>query len=201
MAGKSKKPIPPEKQLSKLVQELLKEYESWQHYHDQGGSDPTWPDGCNMDLICNHISWYKRQIKELCEETGLTLPEEYHRSAPPPVPRDYMARPQEIRDHARISLVRYEADPNYKYLLANGGRVDAKIKDKICLQAVCGYVSNLRSAIARGDLVAMRRHERGDTYIDSFRSCVERLRVAITEAATAAQQAPQEDVQLSIFGW
>lgn len=73
--------------------------------------------------------------------------------------------------------------------------------DKICLQAVCGYVSNLRSAIERGDLVAMRRHERGDTYIDSFRNCAERLRAAIAEAATAAQQAPQEDVQLSIFGW
>lgn len=82
MAGKSKKPIPPEKQLPKLVQELLKEYESWQHYHDHGGSDPTWPDGTNMELICNHISWYKRQIKELCEESGLALPEEYNRPAP-----------------------------------------------------------------------------------------------------------------------
>lgn len=179
---KPKKPPSPEEQLVKLVDELRKSYDQWQHYHDHGGSDPNWPDGSNMKLICNHILWDKRQIKELCEESGLPLPEEYHRPPPPEVPLNYMARPMEIYDHARASLARYEADTDYQYILANIGKADKKTEKNLHVKAVLGYVDYLRSAIARNDLVAMRIHEHSDRYIDSFRSCAGKLNAALAEA-------------------
>lgn len=201
-----KKPISPEGQLAALVKELRNDYESWQHYHDNGGSDPFYADGANMWLICNHIAYHKHEIKALCERSGLPLPEDYKRPDPPQVPQSYMARPDEIRKNARATLSRYESDPDYQYIMAEGEKADEKAKANICLHTVCGYVVGLRMAIDKDDLVTMRRHESGDRYIDSFRTCAEKLRSKLAEAVAAKpQQAALEYTQLSLFdfekGW
>lgn len=44
--------------------ELEKAYAHWQDLYEHGGSDPTWPDGVNLNLVRNHIINYKRQIEE-----------------------------------------------------------------------------------------------------------------------------------------
>lgn len=55
---------PPQKQPSKRKRKKAKEdyakqledsFNQWDHYRTQGGSDPFWPDGTNMNLIRNHI--------------------------------------------------------------------------------------------------------------------------------------------------
>lgn len=200
-----KKTIPPEGQLAALVKALREDYEHWQNYHNNGGSDPFYTDGANMWLICNHIAYRKNEIKALCEQSGLPLPEDYKRPDPPQVPQSYMARPDEIRKNARATLSKYESDQDYQYLMAEGGKVDEKVKNTICLRAVCGYVVGLRKAIDEDDLIAMRRHESGDRYIDSFRTCAEKLRLKLAEAAAGLQQAVPEYTQLSLFdfakGW
>lgn len=195
-----KKPISPEKQLAALVKELQKEYEHWRSYYTNGGSDPFYTDGENMELICNHIAYRKREIKALCEQSGLPLPEEYKSPAPPQVPRSYMARTDEIRRNARETLSRYESDPDYQYLMAEGKKADEKTKNSICLRAVCGYVVGLRMAIDEDDLVVMRRHEDGDGHIESFRTCAEKLRSKLAEAVVdGAQRAAPEYTQISLF--
>lgn len=82
--------------------ELEKSYAHWQALYDHGGSDPTWSDGVNLNLVRNHIYYYKRQIEETCP---LYMSHElYQRPLPPEVDKGYMAQADEIREHAKQSL-------------------------------------------------------------------------------------------------
>ncbi len=191
-----KKALPPGEILTHLINELEQEFERWHHLYNNGGQDPIWSDGVNLNLVRNHILYFKKEIQDLCEGTGLPLPGIYTRPEPPKVSTDYMARADEIRIYACESLTRYKSDPEYWFLLGASELVDTKIKERISLTAVMGYVSGLQSAIVRDDLLIMRRHERSDQYIDSFRICAEKLRAALADTAAAAQH---ENAQLSLF--
>lgn len=83
----------------KAVQEQLNEYrksiieslELWKHINKNGCNDPFWEDGLNMNLVRNHIIYYKNMTAQICEENGLILPEEYYLPLPPEVDSEYMA--------------------------------------------------------------------------------------------------------------
>mgnify|MGYP001623348840 FL=1 len=63
----------------------------WKFLDTHGGSDPFWSDGCNMNLVRNHILYYRRQLELLCESEKWGLPSEYYLPLPPIVPDTYMA--------------------------------------------------------------------------------------------------------------
>ncbi len=65
-----------------------------------------------MNLVRNHIMYYKGKI----EETLPPYPEIYHREIPPEVDMDYIARPDEIRENAKISLAQFERNDSLRYL-------------------------------------------------------------------------------------
>lgn len=44
-----------------------------------------------MNLTRNHIIYEQEQIRKICEENQITLPEEYYLSIPPEVDMNYMA--------------------------------------------------------------------------------------------------------------
>lgn len=114
--------------------ELEKAYAQWQALYNHGGSDPTWPDGVNLNLVRNHIYYYKRQIEEKCPlYMGHEL---YQRPLPPEVDDNYMARAGEIREHAKQSLQAYLADPDYRYLLRHKDNLPPKTRKEVCLDAV-----------------------------------------------------------------
>ena len=46
------------------LEELEKAYAQWESLYQQGGSDPFYPDGVNLNLVRNHILYFKRQIEE-----------------------------------------------------------------------------------------------------------------------------------------
>ncbi|MBQ8435315.1 MAG: hypothetical protein IJX24_04835 [Oscillospiraceae bacterium] len=79
------------KQIESFCSEIKKEISHWEDIKDNGCSDPFWCDGVNMDLTRNHILYYKRQLRELCEENNLPLPDEYFLPTPPKVAFTYMA--------------------------------------------------------------------------------------------------------------
>lgn len=197
--AKQKKPPTPEEELEDLRKRLVERHEHWHTLYEEGGCDPSWSDGSNMYYVRNHICYYREEMKELCDKHGLTLPEEYSWPIPKEVPRDYMAKPDDIRAKARVSLSRYEADQDYQYLLANGYRLDDKTAASICLQAVLHYVTGLRNAIERDDLIYMRTHRNGDIYIDSFRGCAQKLKEELAKIEAAKAAAPFIPVQLSMF--
>lgn len=159
-----------------IEQELKNSFDRWEHYFHYGGQDPFWADGANMNLIRNHIIYQKEQLKEL-----EYFPEIYYRETPPEVDSSYMARPNEIREHAKLSLATYLADENYQFLLRMSGRVDKKTAKDISLDNVLRYVWGIKMFIEKDSLVEMRRHERPQGYLDSFRNCRKKLEAALKE--------------------
>ena len=181
----AKKEKSSEQQLKELCKEIKLEIDRWHSLRTQGGHNPFYGDGYNMNLTRNHVIYDKGKIKELCEENSLDLPEEYHIPTPPKVPNYYMAKPKQIEKDARESLAKYKSDENYQWLLRCN--TSTNVKKKTCYEAVMGYVSGLEEAIKIGDLVAMRRHRNPEAYLGSFAECRKRIEEAMAEETLDGQ--------------
>lgn len=92
----------PEQMIKECAYNIIREIGVWKHIQEQGCNDPFWPDGCNMNLTRNHILYYKRQIREICEENGIPLPETYYLPTPPEVEDSYMANTKQKERVARL---------------------------------------------------------------------------------------------------
>ena len=60
-----------------LAENLEKAYERWDLLYKNGGSDPFWCDGTNLNLVRNHILYYREQCEEVLEPKD--YPEAYHK--------------------------------------------------------------------------------------------------------------------------
>ncbi len=152
--------------------EIRRELERWKYLQEHGGSDPFWPDGCNMNLVRNHVIYAKRKCEDMLMPEQ--YPEEYYLATPPEVDNDFMARKEEIAAHARTALSIYKKNQDYLFLLESISRLDTKNADKTHIGSVLNCVNALESAIENGEYPVMRRHERSDCYLNnlnSFRSC------------------------------
>lgn len=165
---------------------LQDRYDRWEYVFAHGASDPFWEDGCNLNLIRNHIIYYREKIEETLSQEK--YPAAYFNEIPQEVDSKYMARADEIRVAAKVSLAKYKADPNYQYLLQHYDDFTPKTRDKLCLDNVIGYATGLSQCIQNDDLLGMRRHETYERYLKSFEECVHRM-----------QATPSETVQLSLF--
>ncbi len=149
------------------AEEIKRELDHWKYLYENGGSDPFWEDGVNLNLTRNHIIYYKRK----CEET-LTpeeYPAEYYVGTPPEVDNKYMARRTEIADHARIALAAYKKDSSYLFLQSVIGKLDKKSPERAHIASILRTVDGLEDAIRSGRYVDMRRHEKPEFYLDTFR--------------------------------
>lgn len=97
----------PEQQLDLLCSQIIRERDHWNYINENGCNDPFWPDGSNINLIRNHIISYKRDIVELCEKTGMPLPEEYFLRVPPKVDDNYMAN---LKQKARVERLKQQGN-------------------------------------------------------------------------------------------
>jgi hypothetical protein len=149
-----------------LDEQLKDRYSRWEHLYKYGGSDPNWSDGCNMNLIRNHIINIKKQMEESGQFTNT-----YYRDLPPEVNRDYMARADEIRKNAKDSLKAYKNHTDYLFLLDAIKLLNKRQIEETCIDYVTGYVKGLEMFIERDNLIDMRRHEHPERYIESFVSC------------------------------
>lgn len=107
----------PEKIVKSYCQHIREEISHWKDINQNGCSDPFWSDGCNMNLTRNHIICYQRQLREICTENQLPLPDEYYFAVPPRVDNSYMAnlkqtlRVERLRQTGRITTGRkYQYD-------------------------------------------------------------------------------------------
>ena len=154
--------------------ELENLYMRWEHLYEHGGSDPSWSDGTNLSLLRTQIINCKRKIEE--ENTMFLLPDAYYRDIPPEVSRNYMARSDEIKENARKAMAVIDADKNLKFVREQSKSLSEKELKRLCISTIIGYAENIHRAIADDDLITMRRYERPDRYLDSFRSAAERIR-------------------------
>jgi len=154
----------------KAEQDLTDSHARWEHIYKYGAGDPNWEDGCNLNLVRNHILIARRKLEAL-----EYFPEIYNREVPPKIEPKYMARADEIRENAKQSLTMYYKDEDYKYLVQNCNQVSKREADSICLYNVIGYVTGLEKFIKEDNLVRMRLHEKPERYIESFKTCHDRL--------------------------
>ena len=85
--GKKKKTAAEE--LKELVADCEERYARWRNLRTNGGSDPYWSDGVNLNLVRNHIKYAKHRIKEYCDKNGVIIPAIYYRALPPEMPNDF----------------------------------------------------------------------------------------------------------------
>lgn len=85
--GKKKKTAAEE--LKELVEDCVERYARWTNLRINGGSDPFWSDGVNLNLVRNHIKYAKHQIKAHCATHGLVIPAIYYKALPPKMPNDF----------------------------------------------------------------------------------------------------------------
>ena len=156
-----------------LIQSIENTYASWEKYRDEGGSDPSWADGVNMNLLRNHIIYYRKQLEELSENGE--KPDILNRALPPEMPSDYMANADEIREAAGKSLEVYRSNPTYQWCIEQAKRIPEKLLKKTVIPNILGYVSELESSIRNDDLVSMRRHRDPQGYMDSFERCKQEI--------------------------
>lgn len=179
--------------------ELEESYERWEYLKEYGGSDPSYADGSNMNLVRNHIIYHKHKLMEQYGTDYEKYPEAFYRELPPEVDDNYMARTGEIRDGAVEALEAYISDSNFLYIFKNKDMLTKKEAQKISLYNVLGYASGLARAIKNGDLITMRRHAGvPDNYLEAFARCAERMKQMIKDKKKAPEQM-QENEQFSLF--
>lgn len=169
-----------------IASQLKERFDRWEFLYRYGGSDPFYSDGDNLNIVRNHIIYFKQQLEEQYGDGA--LPEIYYRPTPSAVDSSYMARSDEIRSAARQSLETYKADAHYRYIRSHAIALDPKQRESTHIRSVLGYVTSLERAISDDDLITMRRHENPERYIQSFAECEERVKKALTE--------PQEQTTL-----
>lgn len=75
----------------------------WNEIAQNGCSDPTWPDGINLNLVRNHIIYDRKQIVDICEENGIIMPDEAEYEIPPEVPSGLFVGDTDNDRYRRIS--------------------------------------------------------------------------------------------------
>ena len=157
------------KTLADLTAELVREYDHWDQLYKNGGSDPFWSDGMNLNLVRNHITYTKNQIQELVEgersEMSLfadSYPDIWYKETPPMVPYDFMARADDIRAHAQEQLKLYLSDPNFLYLRDHASEayphgINRETKEAGLPEYGVLSLARFEKMVAEDDLVEMRR--------------------------------------------
>ncbi len=141
------------------------EYRRWEYLKDHGGSDPFWPDGCNMNLVRNHIIYLRKEVEENLSPGE--YPEEYFKDLPHKVEEGYMVNPDLIRKRAREQMAFIEENEDYKYMRKE--RQNENKKNAILFKPVA-TINGLKDFIKSDNLVEMRRIN-AEYYISWLRGC------------------------------
>lgn len=76
---------------------LISSYRKHKQCYVYGTSDPTWEDGMNINLIRNHIIYYKKWVEDNLKDNFLLYPDEYFYPLPAEISGLYMAKQRTCR--------------------------------------------------------------------------------------------------------
>lgn len=117
------------------------------------------------------------------------LPDIYYRETPPEVDKNYIARAEEIRENAKQTLSVFANNLDIQYIKKKMCVVDDNFLEKNSIRAVMDYEMALKTAIETDDLITMRRYENAESYMESFKTCANKLRA----------YSPPVNAQISLF--
>lgn len=185
MKGKNKL----EQELAQMEKATVQLYQRWQFVYENGCKDPNWEDGMNLNLLRNHLLYYKRKMSKLCAENGLDKPQILFRHLPPALPREYMARRDEIWLEAGEALYQIDNSEVVKELRQWSTRLTSQQADKIGISAFFARISYCGIAFGSDQYLVMRNLVQN----------AEHLLAAADELLKAAKNMPSEPWQLSLF--
>lgn len=87
--GKKKEKILTAKEYAEYIHS---EYTQWKSIFEEGCSDPTWTDGVNIDLVRNHIQYYRYQIEKQFKDNFIAYPDIYFYPLPIKLGNNFMAK-------------------------------------------------------------------------------------------------------------
>lgn len=131
-----------------LAEGIRESHEQWKRLWENGGVDPFWTDGVNLNLVRNHIIYGCRLCEEELQEGD--YPEEYYLPIPEKVPDGLMVKSAEIRKKARAVMEDIRECPDYAIAVA-------AVKKSRKAACIISYTSGYNECILKDDLVAMRR--------------------------------------------
>lgn len=131
-----------------LAEVIRESHEQWKRLWENGGNDPFWTDGVNLNLVRNHIIYGHRLCEEELQEGD--YPEEYYLPLPEKVPPNYMVKGDEIRRKASELMRNIKKNPDY---IGLSGKSEKSQKEATIIKYISGY----SQSISEDDLVAMRR--------------------------------------------
>ena len=169
-----------------LAEALRESHDLWKRLRQNGGNDPFWADGVNLNLVRNHIIYGRR----LCEEElqPEDYPEEYFFCIPEEVPNSLMVKGDEIREKADSLMKSIKKNQDYIAMIE---KADKNQKEANIIRYVSGY----GESILKDDLVSMRRF----IHWDFSRMMQEVKEEAGTDILDVKIEKPLPQGQLSIF--
>ena len=93
-------------ELQKHVTACAKEYEHWKTLRTNGGTDPNWSDGVNLNLVRTHIVCAKKEIRRTCDKFKLVVPAIYFRALPPVMSVDFFVTDGKNYNPRRVERIR-----------------------------------------------------------------------------------------------
>lgn len=104
----ARKKLTPEQELRRYRDCLMEEFERWGEIKMNGCNDPAWTDGDNMNLVRDHIMYYRFKIAGTCMLKALEYPPEYDLTLPPEAPAGYMASLDQTERVKRLRCYGYQ---------------------------------------------------------------------------------------------
>lgn len=163
-----------EKGLKKQLEEqLIERFERYDELFTEGGKDPFHEDGTNLNLIRNHIIYFKNQIEK--NLNGEEYPDIYYRDTPEEVDYRYMVKADEIRIKANEVLEVINTYPHMNELKDAMYYLDEQQIQSIGINRALSLCIWLEKGIKEDDLVEMRRLTRNWNIEDELNKAYEKL--------------------------
>lgn len=153
------------------IENLEERFARWEKLYNEGGSDPFWHDGFNLNLVRNHILYHKRKIEEEINsqnegQTSFltnTFPDIYYKETPPEVDNNYMAVPNRILDTAINFYNRLKEEPSFKYIIEHYDEVFPDRKEDLVTKKYnvplipASWLRRYEELLKSGNILEIRR--------------------------------------------
>lgn len=192
----------PEYLLKKYADDLQSDFDRRDYLIENGGTDPNYTDGFNINFKRRHIIINKKRIEKICEEHNLSYPEIYFRETPEPVNESYMAKTDDIKSNAKSVYEKMSVYPAYLELLTYEDKFSEKELKSVHYFSTVGMVTRLKKAIEENNFLNMRTFSRTTFCYECLDRCLGRIKALIPEPVrlTVADASVNTNcVQLSLF--
>ena len=88
-----------------LAEVIRESHEQWKRLRENGGNDPFWTDGVNLNLVRNHIIYGRRLCEEELQEGD--YPEEYYLPLPEKVPPNIGLFGKSEKSQKEVEIIKY----------------------------------------------------------------------------------------------